>query len=259
MRVPRWAGLLALIALVFALGRGSTGQLSAQSLLPDGVFVRDGNGTVWFIYGGQRAQVPFLPANDDVIASVPDSGQWVIQGEGGGLTLGAQPSYVQAPPIVMQAPPISTPVATATTVPENPAPSVTIQVDDSRIQVGQTVSVTLIAHDETGIDWIQWEGTIEESDDNDNQATGDPDLDAEHRHSCDGQVDCAFVWQVTPKMPGRYVLRARGRDTAGVRSDWVKIDFRVQGNAATATPPVGPAIATPTATAGVGPSGSPTP
>ncbi|MFN8636789.1 MAG: hypothetical protein U0893_23320 [Chloroflexota bacterium] len=257
MRVPRWAGLLALVALVFTLGRGSS-QLSAQSLLPDGVFVRDSGGTVWFIYGGQRAQVPFLPANDDVIFSVPDSGQWVVQGEGGGLTLGAQPSYVQAPPIVMQSPPTNTPEATATPVPENPAPSVTIQVDDTRIQAGQTVSVTLIVHDDTGIDWIQWEGTIEASDDNDNKATGDPDLDAEHRHSCDGQTDCAFVWQVTPKTPGRYVLRARARDTAGVRSDWVKIDFRVQAGPATATPPPAATVA-PTATTSVAPSGSPTP
>jgi hypothetical protein len=252
MRIPRWARLLALFALVFVLGRGS-GQLSAQSLLPDGVFVRDSSGTVWFIYGGQRAQVPFLPAADDVIFSVPDSGAWVVQGEGGGLTLGGQPEYVVAPPITMQQPPTATPVPpepTATPVPENPPPSVTIQVDDTRIQVGQAVNITVIAHDDTGIEWIQWEGTVEEDDDNDNQATGDPDLDARHRHECDGQKDCAQVWQVTPQTPGRFVLRARGQDVEGVRSEWVKVDFRVQGS---------PATATPTPTTGPGPNGSPTP
>lgn len=64
----------------------------------------------------------------------------------------------------------------------------------------------------------------------------------------DGQSQCAFVWQVTPKTAGRYVLRARGRDEAGNRSEWVKIDFRVQAGPSTPTPM--PAAK---------PSGSPTP
>src|SRR4051794_5101447 len=163
MRIPRWAGLLVLAVLVFWLGRGSS-SLSAQSLLPDGVFVRDSGGTVWLIVGGQRAKVPFLPAADDVIASVPDSGQWVVQGEGGMLTLGGQPDYVSAPPIMMQQ---ATATPTATPVAEDAPPTINIQVDDNRIQVGQTISITLIAHDNHGIEWIQWEGTIQEEDDND--------------------------------------------------------------------------------------------
>ena len=94
------AGLV--VALVaFGFGRGSA-TLSAQALLPDGVFVRDSGGGVWLILGGQRAQVPFLPAADDVIFSVPDSGAWVIQGEGSVLVLGPQPDYVAAPPITMR-------------------------------------------------------------------------------------------------------------------------------------------------------------
>ena len=257
MRVPRWAGPLALAVLAFWLGRGSS-DLSAQALLPDGVFVRDSGGAVWLVIGGQRAQVPFFPADDGAIGSVPDSGMWVVQGEGGMLTLGGMPDYVFQPPVM--APPPPPPVemapvaeATATPVPEDPAPTITIQVDDERIVAGQTVSITVIAQDNGPIEWIQWEGTIEEDDDNDNKATGDPDLDAEHRHDCDGQTQCAFVWQVTPKTAGRYVLRARGEDEAGNRSAWVKIDFRVQAGAATATP-------APTATLQtVAPQGSPTP
>jgi hypothetical protein len=244
MRIPRWAGLLVLLALAFWLGRGSSG-LSAQSLLPDGVFVKDSGGTVWLIIGGQRAKVPFMPATDEVINSVPDSGQWVVSGDGGGLTLGAQPDYVNAPPVVMQA---STATQTPT-VTDDPPPTVSIQVDDDSIQTGETVSVTVIAHDNHGIDYIQWEGTIQEDDENDNKATGDADLDAEHRHDCDNQTDCAFVWQVTPKVAGRFVLRARGRDDAGNRSEWTSIDFRVRGSNATATPTSGT----------VNPASSPTP
>jgi hypothetical protein len=249
MRVPRWAGLLALAALAFWLGRGSS-ELSAQSLLPDGVFVRDSGGGIWLVIGGQRAQVPFLPATDEAIFSVPDSGAWVVQGEGGILTLGPQPSYVTAPP-VMVAQGTATPTLTPTVSAADSPPTVSIQVDDARIQVGQTVSITLIAQDNKGIEWIQWEGTIIEDDDNDNKMTGDPDLDAEHIHNCDGQTQCAFVWQISPKTPGEFVLRARARDEAGNRSAWTSIDLRVTGSAATATP-----TATPVSAA---PSGSPTP
>lgn len=254
MRILRLAGLLALAATAFWLGRGSA-DLSAQALLPDGVFVRDSGGGVWLIIGGQRAQVPFMPAGDDVIFAIQDSGQWVVQGDGGVLTLGGQPDYVFAAPVAMPAAPTATPVpeATATPVPaEDPGPHVTIQVDDTRIVVGQTVSVTVIGDDAGGIEWIQWEGTIDNDGDNDNKATGDADLDAEHRFDCDGRTQCANVWQISPKTPGRYVLRARGRDKDGNRSQWVKIDFRVQAGAATATPAA-------TATAGTSTSGNPTP
>jgi hypothetical protein len=250
MRILRGAGLLVLAAMAFWLGRGSA-ELSAQGLLPDGVFVRDSGGGVWLIIGGQRAQVPFMPASDEVIFAIGDSGQWVVQGEGGVLTLGGQPEYVMAAPVAMPIAAAPTATMTPTVVPEDPGPHVSLQVDDSRIQVGQTVNLTLIADDTSGIEWIQWEGTIDNDGDNDNKATGDAEMDAEHRFDCDGRTQCANVWQFSPKMPGRYVLRARGRDSNGNRSEWVKIDFRVTGNAATATPTKVPDAPAPT--------GSPTP
>jgi hypothetical protein len=220
-------------------------------LLPDGVFVRDSGGTAWLITGGQRAKIPFMPADDEVINSVPDSGAWVIPGEGGALALGEQPDYVNAAPVSLAAEATPTPTPAS----EDPAPTVSIQVDDTRIQVGQTINVTLIASDNSGIEWIQWEGTVIDDDDNDNKATGDEELDAEHRHDCDGQTQCAFVWQVTPKTPGRFTLRARGRDDAGTRSEWTSVELRVQGSAATATPTPAPA-----AESGVpNTTGSPTP
>src|SRR3954470_8283847 len=126
MRIPRWAGLLALAVLAFWLGHGSS-NLSAQPLLPDGVFVRSSDGTIWLIIGGQRAKVPFFPANDDVINAVPDSGQFVVSGEGGNLALGGQPPYVNAPPIAL--PPAG---ATAPPTPsDDPPPTITIDVDDA--------------------------------------------------------------------------------------------------------------------------------
>src|SRR5881227_721238 len=118
MRFRRWARALALVALAamaFGMGRGS-----AQAVLPDGVFVRDSGGTTWLIIGGQRAKVPFYPAGDDVIGAVPDSGQWVVPGEGGILTLGPQPDFVnQAPASLAQAQATPTPTVTA-----NPPPTV---------------------------------------------------------------------------------------------------------------------------------------
>ena len=250
MRIPRWAGLLVLAVLAFWLGRGSS-DLSAQAILPDGVFVRDSGGTVWLIIGGQRAQVPFLPADDGAIASVPDSGH--VGGPGRGRHADARRDaglrLPAADHVSADADAYRGRRADGDADPGEPgAPMVSIQVDDERIVAGQEVSITVIAQDTSPIEWIQWEGTIEEDDDNDNQATGDPELDDEHRHNCDGQTQCAFVWHVTPTKSGRYVLRARGEDEAGNRSEWVKIDFRVQDGPATPTPQ--PAAK---------PSGSPTP
>lgn len=237
MRYRRWAGLLGLVALTFGLGYGS-----ALAQLPDGVFVRDSGGAIWLITGGQRAQVPIYPAGDDAIFAVPDSGLWVVPGEGGALTLGGPPDYAFAPPPgappqnVM--PPAPTPTPTATATPEDPPPTVSIQVDDDRVRAGQQVTITVISDDNKGIRWIEWEGTHIDEDDNgnDNQPTGDPELDGRHRHNCDGRTQCANVWQVKPTVGGEYTLRARAQDEAGNRSEWTSIEFRVTGSLPTATP-----------------------
>jgi hypothetical protein len=202
-------------------------------VLPDGVFVNDSAGTTWLVIGGQRAKVPFYPASDDVISAVADSGQWVVPGDGGVLTLGAQPDFVnQAPASLVQ-----TQATPSPTITDNPPPTVNIQVDDDRARAGQTVSITLIASDTSPIDWIEWEGTVIEGDNtNDNKATGDATLDGTHRFDCGGNTQCANVWQVTPTQAGDYTLRARSRDTDGARSEWNGIRFRVTGSVATATP-----------------------
>src|SRR3954452_13563965 len=148
MRFRRWVSVLALMALAFGLGRASVG--TAQAVLSDGLFVRDSGGNTWLIIGGQRARVPFRPATDDAIFSVPDSGQWVVPGDGGGLTLGAQPDFVNASPIIIGN-------SGANNASDDPAPSVIIQVDDDRATTGQQVTITVIAEDNHGVQWIEWE------------------------------------------------------------------------------------------------------
>ncbi|MCC6174494.1 MAG: hypothetical protein IT305_04245 [Chloroflexi bacterium] len=225
----RWAGLLAVLGLVFTLGRGS-----AQGMLPNGVFVSDSAGNVWLVLNGARSHVPFYPTTDDTIAAVPESGQWVVPGADGALTLGEQPEWVGmalAPPAPA---PASTP--TPTPAPDDLAPTVTLQVDDDRIETGQHIAVTVIGNDDKGLEWIEWEGTIVEGGDNDNRSTGDPALDDRHRHDCDDEKQCAFVWQVTPTKAGSYTLRARGRDNNGQRSEWTTLDLRIRQGSTTPTP-----------------------
>ena len=212
----KWAGFVALLGLVFGLG-----QAFAQAGIPDGAFVRDSAGNVWLIAGGQRAGVPIYQTTDDQIAAVPDSGQWLIPaGDGSGaLVLGAKPTWAGG----AQA------AAATTAIPGDALPTVSIQVDDEVINPGQTVRITLIGADDKGLQWIEWEGTFfDDGEDNDNRSTGDPVLDGRHRHQCDDQRQCANIWTVTPTKSGRFILRARARDTADQRSEWVNIPFRIR-------------------------------
>ena len=215
----KWAGVVALCSLAFGLG-----QALAQGGIPDGAFVRDSGGNVWLVAGGQRAGVPIYQATDDQIAAVPDGGQWLIPaGDGSGaLILGARPSWAGG---------VATPGQTAagtTPVPDDALPTVTIQLDDPTINPGQRINVTVIASDDKGLQRIDWEGTIIDGDDNDNRRTDDPELDARHRFDCDGQKQCANVWQITPTKSGRFTLRARATDDAEQRGPWSTVELRVR-------------------------------
>jgi hypothetical protein len=162
-----------------------------------------------------------------------------------------------APPTQPPAP--GQPTATPTAAPSAVGPTVTIQVDDDLIDPGQSVSVTVIARYATPIDWIEFEGIeSENNNENDNDASDDPAL-ARQRFDCDDRTDCANVWTVTPTVPGRYTLRARGEGTDDVRSEWVTISFRVRDIGATATPTQGAAAtATPTTAAPMDATATPT-
>jgi hypothetical protein len=217
--------------VVFAFGFGHG---AAQTLMPDGSFVRDSAGNVWLVYGGWRSAVPIYPATDEQIAAVPDGGQWVVPGADGRLTLGARPSWAGSPPIQAVAPGAAPP----TVLLEDALPNVTIQLNDDRINSGQSLTVTLIATDDKGVEEIEWEGTIldnendnEEADDdteNDNRATGDKDLDERHRHDCDDLIECANIWTVKPTVTGDFTIRARATDTTGQRSEWKTVELRVR-------------------------------
>ena len=108
----------------------------------------------------------------------------------------------------------------------------TLRVDDDRIDPGETIRVTGIAQDDTGLDWIQFEGR---RDDNNNDNIEDPAL-ARQEFDCDNQRQCANVFTLTPTVSGEYRLRARARDIDGNRSEWTTVSLRIRDGAAN-TPP----------------------
>jgi hypothetical protein len=142
-------------------------------------------------------------------------------------------------------PTVEAPVGTATATPTTTAtgPSVTLQVDDNRIDPGQSIAVTVIARYATPIDWIEFEG-VPGDNNNDNDVATDPALNRQ-RFDCDDRTECANVWTITPSISGNVTLRARSRGTDGVRSDWSTLTLRVRQGSATPTATTAPS-ATPT-------------
>jgi hypothetical protein len=167
-------------------------------------------------------------------------------------------------------PPPVTPVATqpgaTATVTGTPAavgPTVTLQINDARIDPGQSVDVTVIARYTGPIDWLEFEGIeSENNNENDNDASADPEL-GRKRFDCDDRTECANVWTIRPTIAGEYTLRARARGVDDVQSEWVTTNLRVNTGSATATPTTGAATPTPTTAAATPtpttPPGSPTP
>ncbi len=230
----RKAAWVALFAVVFGLGHSS-----AQSFIPNGAFLRDSAGNTWLVNGGAKSRVPIYPAADDQIAAIPDNGAWVVPAPDGGLTLGTRPDWEGLPPTGLF--PGQAAAPTSTPVPDDKLPTVVLQVSDDRIDPGEEIEITVIASDDKGVDRIEWEGTIVDDDDeNDNKQTGDPALDERHRHDCDDQRECAQVWKVKPTKSGRYTIRARARDTADQFSEWVTQELRVREGQGQATPTVTP-------------------
>jgi hypothetical protein len=173
------------------------------------------------------------------------------------------------PPVPVATQPGATATATMTATPGAVGPTVTLQVDDDKIDPGQTISVTVIARYATPIDWIQFEG-VAGTNNNDNEATVDPAL-TRQQFDCDSRTECANVWQITPTISGDITLRARARGKDGVRSDWSTLTLHVRGTSTATATPGTPTItptpvvvtATPTTAAATPtptpPPGSPTP
>ena len=142
-----------------------------------------------------------------------------------------------APPA---APGGGTPAATPTPTPNVGAPSVTVQLDDDRIDPGQNVSITVIGRDDQGIDWIEWRGRLADDNDNDDGDV-DPVLRERQRFDCDERTECANVWTVAPTQPGDYVIVGRANDTDNQRTEST-VELRVrEGPTPTPTPTATPA------------------
>ena len=189
----RWIGWLALVVAAFGLG-----QASAQPVLPDGVFVRDGADNTWLVSGGTRSVVPIYPTSDEQILALPESGRWVVSAAGGTIALGDQPAWAEAPAPVRRG--------------DDP-PRLTFQLAASEINQGGTLQLTISATDDIGLDWIEWEAEVPDED----QATEDPELAREHRFTCGGRTECTNTWSVPTTGVGRYSLVVRARDTTGQR------------------------------------------
>jgi hypothetical protein len=164
---------------------------------------------------------------------------------------------IQAPPPVTTSVPTTTATVGTVTPTAAAGPSVTIQVDDDRIDPGQQISLTVIATDPTGLSWIEWDGVpTGRADANDNSGFVDDPALARQRFDCNNQTSCANVWTSQPTISGDYTLRARARNAGGVRSDWVTTSLRIRVPSTTATPTptatVPSIAATPTPTATIG-------
>ena len=92
-----------------------------------------------------------------------------------------------------------------------------IQIDDTSIDLGDEVEITIIASHDKGLDWIQWQG-----DDFD-----DPELD-EHRFDCDNKKDCARTWKVKPSKKGTVDIEADAKDNNGQRAPTVRQELRIK-------------------------------
>jgi hypothetical protein len=158
---------------------------------------------------------------------------------------------------VMTPPPAPVP---ATAVPGATAattgPTVSIQVDDDTIDSGDQITITVIARDPRGLEWIAWEG----------DDTNDGELDREHRFDCNGQTECASVWTVTATKTGTHTLRARAQTTDDVESELASVNVRVREVSATPVPTAAPTSAptsapttAPTMAPTTGPTGVPKP
>lgn len=72
----------------------TTFPASAQSTIPDGVFVKNSQGLVWLVLSGQRVKLPVWPASDDDIAALPVSDSWAVMNDVGAIVPGDVPSWL---------------------------------------------------------------------------------------------------------------------------------------------------------------------
>ena len=86
----RWL-LMVLVALLIGWGGGAT---SAQSEIPDGVFVQDDSGWMWLILEGKRVNIPVWPAAGKDVLAIPRSDRWAVLNAGGAIGPGDPPAWL---------------------------------------------------------------------------------------------------------------------------------------------------------------------
>lgn len=193
--MSRTIGYLALGLVAFGLGHAS-----AQPSIPDGAFVRDSADNTWLVTAGSRAVVPIYPASDDEIRALPENGRWVTPASGGLVALGDRPAWGDDPVRIKD---------------RDDPPKVTVRLSSADITRGGTLEVTVLATDDVGLEWIEWEGEVPDKD----QGTEASDLAREHRFECEGRIECANSWTIPATGIGRYVIVGRARDKSGQHSE----------------------------------------
>lgn len=73
--------------------------VQAQSSVPNGVFVRESNGTTWLVLDGQRVSIPIWSATDSDIGAIPQSGRWATMNDAGAIVAGDRPAWLESRPM----------------------------------------------------------------------------------------------------------------------------------------------------------------
>jgi hypothetical protein len=117
--------------------------------------------------------------------------------------------------------PTSTPQPTVGPGTPTPAPvtqpSVSLKLDDSTIDLGEEVEITVVATHDKGLDWIQWRG----------RDFDDDALDS-HRYDCDNDKVCSRTWTVKPTKKGTVDIEAEAKDSNGVYSQVVRQELKIR-------------------------------
>src|SRR5207249_4270733 len=119
------------------------------------------------------------------------------------------------PPAAGGAPAPSGPTAT-------PAPSagglnLTLRLSDSRVNPGDTFTITLEATSGQGVDSMWWWATD----------TDDDNLRNTHTFDCNGASPCRNNWDESTDDTGTHTIHAQARDRAGQSSQELTADIRV--------------------------------
>lgn len=131
MRGARWA-LLAVLVLV------QVAPIQAQSSIPNGVFVRSGEGLLWLVLDGQRVKIPVWGAVDADIAALPESDRWAVMNDSGAIVAGDRPAW-----FVDQPEPAAVAAAPQATATSRPAPTATsAQASAAPKRIGETTTLT---------------------------------------------------------------------------------------------------------------------